>query len=236
MPDKTRGGPGRKPRPAHGRRAFEDRAGDVPGGDREARQDPARSAELPLIAWGERRRAALARHRRLCRCGVLVALGAAALLLTMAWRPAPLLVWNASASAPLGLYRVRPGATVSAGDMVIVWLPAGPRALAARRRYLPANVPAVKRIAATAGARVCARGNAVTVEGRRVATRLAADRRGRPLPWWHGCRTLDSGEIFLLMRDSPDSFDGRYFGPSPRADVIGRATLLWSPGHVRARP
>ena len=189
-----------------------------------------------MIAWGERRRAALARRRWRCRYGALAALGAAVLGLTMAWRPAPVLVWNASASAPLGLYRVRPGAPIETGDMVVVWLPGPARALADRRRYLPANVPAVKRVAAAAGARVCARGTAVWVGGRRVATRLAADHRGRPLPWWHGCRTLDSGEIFLLMRDSPDSFDGRYFGPSPRADLIGRATLLWSPKPANVKP
>src|SRR3546814_1556457 len=39
--------------------------------------------------------------------------------LTMAFPPAPRLVWNASASAPIGLYAVTPGAPVGPGDMVI---------------------------------------------------------------------------------------------------------------------
>jgi type IV secretory pathway protease TraF len=119
--------------------------------------------------------------------------------------------------------------------MVVVRLPRAARMLADRRRYLPWRVPAVKRVAASAGARVCARGAAILIDGRRIATRLAADRRGRPLPWWRGCRTLGTGEIFLLMRERRDSFDGRYFGPSARAEVIGRATLLWSPGGKAAR-
>jgi type IV secretory pathway protease TraF len=113
--------------------------------------------------------------------------------------------------------------------MVIVRLPAAARALAAARRYLPAQVPAVKRIVAMAGDRVCARGAALLVEGRVAARRLAADARGRPLPWWRGCRTLRPDEIFLLMQDSATSFDGRYFGVSHRADVVGKAALLWSP-------
>jgi type IV secretory pathway protease TraF len=33
--------------------------------------------------------------------------------------------------------------------------------------------------------------------------------------------------IFLLMTETPDSFDGRYFGPTLGQDVIGRATPLW---------
>ena len=31
----------------------------------------------------------------------------------------------------------------------------------------------------------------------------------------------------LLLNDPPDSFDGRYFGPTARRDVIGRATPIW---------
>jgi conjugative transfer signal peptidase TraF len=186
-------------------------------------------ADLPLIAWGEAHRTRLARRRRRLRTAALGALGASALALTLAFPPAPRLVWNASSSVPIGLYRVAPGTPVAAGDMVVVRLPAAARALAARRGYLPASVPAVKRIAAGTGARICARGAAIWIDGMRVAARLAADRRGRSLPWWHGCRRLAPGEIFLLVKNSPDSFDGRYFGPSQRGDVIGRARLLWSP-------
>src|SRR3546814_11532003 len=61
--------------------------------------------------------------------------------LTMAFPPAPRLVWNASASAPIGLYAVTPGAPVGPGDMVIARVPDPWRMLAARRHYLPANVP-----------------------------------------------------------------------------------------------
>jgi conjugative transfer signal peptidase TraF len=190
---------------------------------------------MPLIAWGDAQRTRLARRRRRLRIAAFAVLGASALAFTIVLPPAPGVVWNASASVPIGLYRVWPGARFAAGDTVLVRLPDAARARAARRRYLPAMVPAVKRIAATAGAQVCARGAAIWIGGMRVATRLAADRRGRPLPWWRGCRTLAPDEIFLLVSASPDSFDGRYFGPSKRRDVIGRARLLWSPAVPRQR-
>jgi conjugative transfer signal peptidase TraF len=185
--------------------------------------------QRPPFAWAETRLGALAHRRRLSIFGLLVGLGVSALGFTVAAPPAPRLLWNASASAPIGLYRVRPGAPVRRGDMAIVRLPAAARALAAARHYLPATVPAVKRIAATAGAHVCARGAALLIDGRLAARRLTVDADGRPLPWWNGCRTLESDEVFLLMPESPGSFDGRYFGVSRRADIVGKATLLWAP-------
>jgi len=87
-------------------------------------------------------------------------------------------------------------------------------------------VPLVKRVAAVAGDRVCAADHAVNIDGRHVADRLSADRLGRPLPVWTGCRTLQVGELFLL-NGVPDSFDGRYFGPTPTSAVIGELVPLW---------
>ncbi|MDQ1153435.1 S26 family signal peptidase [Brevundimonas sp. SORGH_AS_0993] len=139
--------------------------------------------------------------------------------------PAPRLIWNPSASAPVGLWRIHPE-PVRVGDMALARTPVAVRRLAAERRYLPMNVPLLKRVAAADGDVVCALGPWLFVNGDLVATRRQADRRGRPLPWWRGCRTLDDDTILLLM-DAPDSFDGRYFGPVSRSSVIGRATPLW---------
>ena len=141
-------------------------------------------------------------------------------------RPAPWLVWNASASAPIGLYRVLPGKPVR-GDLVLVRTPDSVRQLAAERGYLPQNVPLVKRVAAAGGDVVCAADDVISVNGRVVAERLARDRLGRPLPSWSGCHLLDGGEAFLLMEGVSDSFDGRYFGPVPTAAIIGRLVPLW---------
>lgn len=141
-------------------------------------------------------------------------------------RPAPRLVWNVSASAPIGLYRVLPGKPVR-GDLVLVQAPGSLRQLAADRGYLPSNVPLVKRIVAAGDDVVCAAGDAISINGRVVAERLARDRLGRPLPSWSGCHLLDGGEAFPLMEGIADSFDGRYFGPIPTSAIIGRLVPLW---------
>lgn len=146
---------------------------------------------------------------------------------TLIWRPVPILLWNASPSSPVGLYAVGSPAELKAGDTAIAWPPSAARRLAAERHYLPAGVPLVKRVAATSGARVCARGKTILVNGRPGAIRRLRDRAGRRLPWWTGCRRLRRGEIFLLSADVPEAFDGRYFGVTHPSEIIGAGRLLW---------
>lgn len=150
-----------------------------------------------------------------------------AVAVTLADPPTPRLVWNVSASAPVGLYAVTPNYALAPDDMVIARTPLPVRRLAAVRRYLPQNVPLVKRVAAVAGQEVCALRAFVYVDGYPVAIRRPADGRGRPMPWWQGCLRLTGGAVLLLMERS-DSFDGRYFGPTSPTDVVGRARLVWA--------
>jgi conjugative transfer signal peptidase TraF len=150
-----------------------------------------------------------------------------ALVLPSPLAPRPLFVWNASASSPTGLYLLGPARHVSRGDMVVAWAPPAARRLAAERDYLPSGVPLVKKVAATAGSLACAKGAVVLVDGRRAALRRALDPSGRPLPWWSGCTRLGPGDLLLLSPGVPDAFDGRYFGVTRAADVIGEARLLW---------
>lgn len=112
--------------------------------------------------------------------------------------------------------------------MVIARLPDRFRQLAATRRYLPSNVPLVKRVTAAPGDEVCALGHAIFVNGRLAAQRKTADGSGRPMPWWTGCIQLGTGQFFLVMPDSEASFDGRYFGMTEGTDLIGKARLLWA--------
>ncbi len=160
--------------------------------------------------------------------GLVVAAGLAlvGLAAPLALDPVPRLVWNASASAPIGLWRIMPGASVSVGDSVLVEPPPAARHLAAQRHYLPANVPMIKTIAAVSGDTVCARDAAITIDNRLAAVRRLADRRGRKLPWWRGCLRLSGGQV-MLLNSAPNSFDSRYFGPVEKGAIIGKATPLW---------
>ena len=138
------------------------------------------------------------------------------------------LVWNASASVPIGLYVVRPINRLSISDLVVAKPPEALARFLTERRYLGRGVPLIKHVAATAGQTVCRIGETITIDGDVITLARQNDRLGRPLPVWRGCQTLDDGAVFLLNRDVPDSMDGRYFGALSRESILGRAVPLWT--------
>jgi conjugative transfer signal peptidase TraF len=148
--------------------------------------------------------------------------------LTSVFHPAPKLLWNASASVPIGLYAVRPALPLYVGELVVVTPPRPLAQFFAARRYLPLGVPLVKHVLALPGQTVCRTGRAITVDGITVGEALAHDRFGRALPDWQGCRVLEPGEVFLMNTVPPDSLDGRYFGPLPLTTIVGRADPIWT--------
>lgn len=138
------------------------------------------------------------------------------------------LLWNASASTPIGFYDLAPPHNLTVGDLVAV-MPEKPLAdFIIERGYIGRGVPLLKHIAAVPGQKVCRTGNAVTVDAVPFGDALNHDREGRELPVWQGCRRIADGDLFLMNPSVPDSLDGRYFGPIPAHDVIGKATPLYT--------
>ncbi|WP_426387075.1 S26 family signal peptidase [Sphingobium sp. R-21] len=143
--------------------------------------------------------------------------------------PVPLrLVWNASASVPIGLYGLEPPRDLRVGDLVAV---APSRHLAdfmVERGYLGRGVPLMKHVAALPGQIVCRLRSTITVDGAALGEALDRDSKGRRLPVWQGCRRVAVGTVFLMNSAVRDSLDGRYFGPIPARTIIGRATPIYT--------
>lgn len=138
----------------------------------------------------------------------------------------PLLIWNASASAPIGLYRLEPTVRPAVGERAALRpTPEWSRWFSARG-YLPDGVPLLKPVAATAPSVVCRHDTEISIDGRPVARARDRDAAGRALPRWSGCVALGPEAVFLLAPDVPDSLDGRYFGPVHRDDLLGRVTPI----------
>ena len=146
-------------------------------------------------------------------------------LLALAPR-SPDLIWNATASAPEGLYRLQTSRPWTTGDLVAVRPPTGLATWLDARGYVPSGVLLIKQAAALAPARVCRNGDRITINSAPVAKAGAQDRFGRALPVWAGCRILTRDEVFLL-NDAEASLDSRYFGPVSRRAVVGPVTPLW---------
>lgn len=156
---------------------------------------------------------------------VVGALSVAALSLATAHDFAPRLVWNASASAPIGLYRIDGGSLPQIGHLVLVKPDPALATFITERRYLPPKIPLIKRVAALPGAKICRQNQAVLIEELHVADALLVDSLGRAMPVWSGCFTLNSDEVFLLNRHE-QSLDGRYFGATKMNNVTGVATPI----------
>jgi conjugative transfer signal peptidase TraF len=143
-------------------------------------------------------------------------------------RPAPRLIWNATASTPTGLYQLGPVGKLHALELVVVRPPEPIASFLAAGGYLPKGVPLLKHVMALPAQTVCRIGAAVTVDGVPVGAAHERDHLGRLLPRWSGCHTLSRDEIFLLNPSAPDSLDGRYFGPLPTSAIVAHAVPLWT--------
>jgi conjugative transfer signal peptidase TraF len=134
------------------------------------------------------------------------------------------LIYNPSESAPIGFYWVD-YVPVFVGDYVAVWVPDRVKNLVEQRGILPPNTPMIKLVRGVEGDEVCRIGQQIWINNEVVSIALLADSRGRSMPVWRDCLVLTKDQVFLLQ-DHPQSFDGRYFGPTDRSLIIGKAIKL----------
>nr|WP_269214063.1 S26 family signal peptidase [Brucella pseudogrignonensis] len=159
--------------------------------------------------------------------------GTALISLPMVNRPDIRIIWNASASVPVGLYRIvsldmSEGDRLDFTDLAVVMPPDDLAGFLDERRYLPRGLPLLKPVLALSGTIVCRNGAEITAYGMTWGQARERDGQGRPLPIWQGCGKIAEGQAFFMNWDSPDSFDGRYFGPLPLSVVVGRAIPIWT--------
>jgi type IV secretory pathway protease TraF len=83
---------------------------------------------------------------------------ASVVIITIGPKPAPSLVWNASESVPIGLYRVQPAGKLTVTDLVVAMPPEPLATFLAEGGYLPRGLPLIKRVLALPGQTVCRRG------------------------------------------------------------------------------
>jgi conjugative transfer signal peptidase TraF len=161
-------------------------------------------------------------------CVSLIGMGVGLLLAPTLLQSHRMLLWNASASVPVGLYLLETTDTRYVSELVAV-LPPDPLArYLDAGNYLPRGVPMLKHVLALPGQTVCREGLVITIDKVAVGMARERDRRGRSLPVWQGCRVISQDALFLMNPQSADSLDGRYFGPLPQSAVLGRAHRVWT--------
>ena len=141
--------------------------------------------------------------------------------------PKPKLIWNATASAPMGLYWAEPLNNLKLETLLIIKPPRNVAYFMDARGYLPLGAVLLKRVVAIEGTEICRKSDQIFVAGKEIAQAKRIDGKGRLLPYWQGCRRLHSEEVFLVNSNVQDSLDGRYFGPLPKSSIIGLAYPIW---------
>jgi len=161
-------------------------------------------------------------------CVLLIGMGVVSLMAPALLQSHRMLLWNASASVPVGLYLIETTDTRYVSELVAVLPPEPLASYLEAGNYLPRGVPMLKHVLALPGQTVCRDGLVVTIDKVAVGMARERDRRGRSLPVWQGCRVVAEDALFLMNSRSADSLDGRYFGPLPRSAVTGRAHPVWT--------
>jgi conjugative transfer signal peptidase TraF len=169
--------------------------------------------------------------------GSLIAAALAAAALLGAWAAG--LHWNGTASMPEGLWLVsRPDGAVRRGEIVTL-CPSGTMAtIGLARGYLePGDCPdgsglILKRIVAVPGDEVTVTEEGIAVNGTliRQSRPLLRDEAGRPMnPVAPGVYHVGPEQVWVISTHDPRSFDSRYVGPVPAANVRGKARplLVW---------
>lgn len=164
-------------------------------------------------------------------------IGVGAIVLSTAIDMPTVFLWNASPSAPIGLYRLQSIDNLEPRDLVAVAAPDPIAAFIAERGYLPPDIPLLKHVAGLPGQIVCRLGRSITVDGVAVGEAQHTDSRRRPMPVWQGCRRITANDVFLMNPDAENSLDGRYFGPIPRNALLAEAIPIWTAdAHATQQP
>lgn len=135
------------------------------------------------------------------------------------------LIWNRTASAPIGLYWVKDG-PITYDRWAVLSPKSDASEWAEHNGYAGKDWPLLKATAGLPGDKICRENETILINGEVRAIALEQDGLQRDLPVWSGCRVLAADEIFLL-NNHPKSLDGRYFGVTKLEDVDGSAVLLF---------
>lgn len=139
------------------------------------------------------------------------------------------LVYNHTDSIPKGFYYLNNDIDIESvknGDLIVFDVPDQVKEMVIYRRWLNVNDTLTKPVSAKAGDFVCTNNRTVIVNNISYGPIEEYDSNGREMPWFKYCGTVKKGEVFVFI-DNSKSFDSRYYGPIPAAELTAKATPLW---------
>ena len=151
------------------------------------------------------------------------------LLLLFGLVPLPkILIYNRTASLPVGWYLQIPASKYNIGDLVVFSPPAAAQSLAEQRNWLKKGEPLLKRIGALGNTpwEIDDSGQFFIAETY-IGNTSETDSLGRAMPRIRGKFYVGPDE-FLPVSPHPGSFDGRYYGAVPLSHIQCKAVPIYT--------
>jgi conjugative transfer signal peptidase TraF len=134
--------------------------------------------------------------------------------------------YAATTSMPKGWYFISPPKTLTRKDIVLFYPPEITRQFLQEHKWGPSSGLLLKYVKGIPGDEVCIRKQAIWINKVKIAPIYAYYAPGKLLPHSNFCGILAANQYLLMSTYIARSFDGRYFGPVQRAQIIGKAKRL----------
>lgn len=127
------------------------------------------------------------------------------------------ITYQVTPSMPKGFYFIKPVQNIKHNDIVIFYPP--PKALhfLSQNHLIPHSGLLMKYVFAVPGDKICKHNYAIWINSHYIAPVYQL----KNLPNKQFCRVLKNNEYLLMSTNVNRSFDGRYFGPVNKKDIIG---------------
>jgi len=137
------------------------------------------------------------------------------------------LTYQVSPSMQKGFYWVRPAKNLKRGDIALFMPPSHTLLFLRRHHWIPNKGWMMKYIVGIPGDFVCQKDHVIWINHHKFAHVYNYYAKGKSLPNTHFCGKLKFNQYLLMSTKVKRSFDGRYFGPIDRKNIIGRVVPVF---------
>ncbi|WP_440617200.1 signal peptidase I [Cysteiniphilum sp. 6C5] len=129
-------------------------------------------------------------------------------------------------SMPEGWYFTYPVADYHKGDNVVFIPNQQTEHYILTRKWLPRNIPLLKKIVGVPGDLLCIKGQNVYINEQWIGKIYQTDGKGNMLPVFQFCGKIPKGRYFMQGVANPHSFDSRYYGLVDKSQIMSKAVKL----------
>lgn len=134
--------------------------------------------------------------------------------------------YQKSASMPKGIYLMLPAKEINRGDLVIFYPPKKAADFAHKNHWLPDSNILLKQVFGIPNDFVCNYHQVIEINGKILGKVYDFYAPGKKMPHRQFCAKLKDEQYLLLSTYIDRSYDGRYFGPVLRQQIIAKAKLI----------